>query len=204
MYIKICGITREEDRDVALSSGVSALGFIAYPKSPRYVSPERVKELTLGVGSSIDRVAVFVNATLDEIARYIDAGVNIVQLHGSETPEFAAEVSKLCEVWKAMALRSKGDIALYQNYPADKYLIDAYCEVDHGGTGKVADWDLAEEAVVQFDTPVLLAGGITSENVNDALEKVKPYGIDLSSGVEVSPGIKDHNLIREFVGEVNK
>jgi len=204
MYIKICGITRKEDRDAALNSGVSALGFIAYPKSPRYVSPERVKELLEGVGQNVDKVAVFVNASLDEIAKYVDAGVNIIQLHGSEPAEFAEKVAKTSEVWKAMALRSEDDIVRFKNYPADKYLIDAYCEVDHGGTGKVADWDLAEEAVALFDVPVLLAGGITSENVHDAVEKVKPYGLDLSSGVEIRPGIKDHALIKQFISVVNQ
>lgn len=203
MYIKICGITREEDRDAALKSGVSALGFIAYPKSPRYVNPERVKELLDGVDDSVDKVAVFVNESLDEISKYLDAGINVVQLHGSESAEFSAEVSKLSEVWKAMALRSEDDISLYKDYPADRYLIDAYCDVEHGGTGKVADWDLAEKAVEIFNVPVLLAGGITAENVHDALAKVKPFGLDLSSGVEISPGIKDHNLIKQFVAEVN-
>ena len=202
MYIKICGITRESDRDIAIENGASALGFIAYPKSPRYVSPERVKELLKGIPSAIDTVAVFVNATVDEMLSYVEAGIKIVQLHGAESADVAREMAPHAIVWKAMAIRSLEDIDLYREYPAERYLIDAYCPDDHGGTGKLADWDLAELAVQQFDVPVMLAGGLKADNVADAVSKVKPFGLDLSSGVEVSPGVKDHALIELFMKEI--
>ena len=199
MYIKICGITREKDRDAAINSGASALGFIAYAKSPRYVSPGKVKELLDGVDNCVDRVAVFVNESVDEIKKYIDAGINIVQLHGAESADIAIQVSKYAEVWKAMALRSNDDLDKYRHYPAQKYLVDAYCEKEYGGTGKQADWELAALAVEEFEVPVLLAGGLTIDNVQDAIVTVQPFGLDLSSGVEISPGIKDHQLISDFI-----
>lgn len=204
MYIKICGITRESDRDAAICCGASALGFIAYPKSPRYVCPDRVRELILGIDERVDKVAVFVNESLDVILKYVDSGVNIVQLHGAESSELAKEVAKYVTVWKAMAIRSEDDISLYNGYPADKYIIDAYCEKDFGGTGKLADWGLAEQAVATFTVPVLLAGGLTVKNVRKAVDKVKPFGLDLSSGVEVSPGIKDPALIDAFIKAVRQ
>jgi phosphoribosylanthranilate isomerase len=190
------------DRDAALAAGASALGFIAYPKSPRYIPPARVAELVDGVDPAIDRVAVFVNPTLDEIRPYTEAGISVLQLHGGETPAFAEEAAVFGRIWKAFALRTAEEIDSYLDYPAERFLIDAYSEKAHGGTGTLADWGLAAEAVERLPRPVLLAGGLTPGNVADAITTVQPAGLDLSSGVEVSPGIKDSEKIQAFMAAI--
>jgi hypothetical protein len=137
---------------------------------------------------------------------YAKAGIDTAQLHGDEPPELAEKLSlsgKL-EVWKAIKPESKEDIEKYKDYPADKFLIDAFSAEAHGGTGKKADWELAKLAVDTLKAPVLLAGGINSQNAKEALDKVSPFGLDLSSGVEKSPGIKDHGLVNEFFEKIQE
>jgi phosphoribosylanthranilate isomerase len=205
MFVKICGITRVEDLDVVVKSGATAVGFIAFPKSPRYVSPEKVKELLKARAQNLQKVAVFVNPTIDEIKSYIDVGIDTIQLHGQESPEFTAQISELAEVWKAFSLSSKDDLNKYIEHKPDKFVIDAYTtDVVPGGTGKTADWDLALYAKENLATPLILAGGLNVNNIEDAMNKVVPFGLDLSSGVEISPGIKNHNLILQFMEKVNK
>ncbi len=194
--VKICGITKENDAKLAVSLGAWAIGFILYPKSPRYVSNSRVKEIL----SSLDRhpylkVGVFVNPTLEEVKRTVnETGINAVQLHGNETVEFCASVKGAIPgitVIKAIRL---GEVDV--KVPSiDFYLLDAQSDSEWGGTGKRIDWKAASE----FKTrPFLLAGGLKPENVKDALDTVKPDGIDLSSGVEISPGVKSEEKLRSL------
>lgn len=197
MFIKICGITRREDYEVLLENEISAAGFIAYPKSKRYISAENVKNI-LRPGGKLLNVAVFVNAAKDEIMKYLDAGINVVQLHGNESEEFAAELSKSIEIWRAIRPRAEKDIKDKLAYPASKILIDAYSEKMPGGTGTKADWHLAALAVELFRKPIILAGGLTMENIENAIMQVRPCGVDISSGVEISPGIKDKKAIENL------
>lgn len=198
MFIKICGITRPDDYKFLLGRDISAAGFVAHPKSKRYISPENVRSI-LSIGGDILKVAVFVDAEIDEIKKYIDAGVNVVQLHGNESVSLAAELSEHVEVWRALRLQSEKDITDNLEYPASKILIDSYSGKMMGGTGIKADWNLASLAVKLFRKPVILAGGLNQSNIESAIKEVRPYGVDISSGVETAPGIKDTKAIENIV-----
>ena len=195
-FIKICGITRIADLECVIQHGVDAVGFIAYPKSPRYISPAKVKELISQADcKNIKKVAVFVNADLKEIAEYLQAGVDAVQLHGDESEEFSKSVN--AEVWKAIRLHEDKQIAEFKDYPCSKFLIDSFVKDSAipGGTGHVANWGLAQKFIGEVNKDVLLAGGISAENLQQAIKEVSPFGLDLSSSVETEPGIKDHEKI---------
>lgn len=202
-FIKICGITRKSDLECAIECGADAVGFIAFPKSPRYVSPSEVKYLIDHCNCpNIKKVAVFVDEDLDDINKYLDSGIDVVQLHGNESAEFSSSIN--CEVWRAIRLKDSSQVQEFHDYPCTKFLIDSFvkdAEVP-GGTGHVADWDLAAEFISSTDKDVLLAGGITRENVQEAYSRVMPFGFDLSSGVESMPGFKDPAKIRGFFEEI--
>jgi len=204
MFIKICGITTEKDYRYISSKNISAAGFVACPKSPRYISPEQTARIISSCKADVENVGVFVNASFENILAYIDAGINIVQLHGDESADLARKLSGFAEVWKALRPETKNELNDFANYPADKFLIDAYCPDLRGGTGKTANWDLARFAVDFFNAPVILAGGLGAQNVKEAISKVRPFGLDASSGVEISPGVKDHSLVDEFIKTVEE
>ena len=202
-FIKICGITILKDAKYAISSGADAIGFIAYPKSPRYISASDVKNICDELPTdTIKKVGVFVDAPIETIDEYIDAGINIIQLHGDEDADFAKKCNEKAEVWKALKPESSADILKYTEYPADKFLIDAFHRELMGGTGLTVDRELARFAIGKLPIPVILAGGINSANIAEIFNEVKPYGLDISSGVEKSPGIKDYRLIREMFKEI--
>lgn len=203
-FIKICGIRREPDLACAVEAGADAIGFIAFPKSPRYVSPSQVKSiLKQAVGNDFLKVAVFVNASLEEIQTYLDVGIEIIQLHGDESEEFASSIN--CEVWKALRLYEVAQINQFKAYPCNKFLIDSFVKDAKipGGTGHLADWSLATKFIEAVDKDVILAGGISHKNLAEALQKVKPFGLDLSSSVELSPGIKDPEKIKSLFNALN-
>ena len=198
-FVKICGITRERDFQSVVDNGASAVGFIGFSKSPRYVSPQRVAELLKNIDSGdMQKVVVVVNASLDEINAYLAAGVDTVQLHGNEDAEFTAQID--AKVWKALRLKSEDEIEQFADFPCELFVIDSFVKDSAipGGTGHIANWELAREFVNKAQSPVLLAGGIRRENALEALEEVQPYGLDLSSGVEESPGIKIPQKIDEL------
>ncbi len=198
-WYKICGITTEVDlRAVTERTTASAVGFMAYPKSPRFIQHTKVKELLEVVPCDIRKVGVFVNPTFLEVLDYLNAGINIIQLHGDESAQLAEDCAKFAEVWKALNPRNIDDLKEYENYPADKFLIDAFSTKAKGGTGKLADWDLANSAKQILKKDILLAGGISSKNAQTAIETVNPFGLDLSSSVEKSPGIKNIDLLLEL------
>ncbi|MBN1865457.1 MAG: phosphoribosylanthranilate isomerase [Victivallales bacterium] len=202
MFIKICGITRREDAEFAISSGTDALGFIAYPPSPRYISPDNVARI---IGKLVDKkqcVGVFVNAAINTVREYMDAGIDTVQLHGDESEEFAENCSGMAEVWKAIRARSRSQIASLVHYPCDKFLVDAFDESLHGGTGQGVDGDIAKFAVTTLPRPVILAGGLNPANFANAAAAIRPFGLDFNSGVESSPGVKDHALIAKLFSAV--
>ena len=202
--LKICGITRHGDYDYILRQPeVNAVGFVAYPPSRRFVTFDSVREITAGVGRSILKVGVFVDAEEDFIMDYVGAGIDVAQLHGDESPGFAEKLSHRIRVWKALRPRSIEGIDKFKDYPAEKFLIDAFSQTLKGGTGLLVDRNIARYAVKTLPAPVILSGGLTPENAADALKAVGPAGVDVSSGVEISPGIKDILRIKSFISAVS-
>ncbi len=189
MIVKICGITRLEDAEAAVAAGASAIGFIFWPNSPRFVEPHRARKIAAALPPFVTAVGVFVNQPLEYVngvARLV--GVGAVQLHGDETPEFAASVAT--PVIKALSVGA--DVRPWRSRV--RLLLDVHDPVARGGTGRTIDWATAADLAAQRD--ILLAGGLTPDNVVDAVARVRPFGIDVSSGVERAPGIKDHERLR--------
>ncbi len=196
--IKFCGLKREEDVEKAVLLGVDYLGFILYPKSPRYVDIDRLKDL-LKFSKTAKKVGVFVNPSYQEVKEVLDLGIDYVQLHGEESLEFAKSIG-LERVIKAFRVKDKLEIdhVWKQTYAI---LLDTYHKEFYGGTGKTFDWDIAKEALNR-GFRVFLSGGLNAKNVSLAIKKVKPYAVDVSSGIELSPGVKDHKKMEEFVNAV--
>ncbi len=186
MFVKICGITRVEDALLASALGASAVGFVFWPHSPRAIDPSRAREIGSALPKSVIPIGVFVDQPLEfveSVARL--AGLGAVQLHGSETPEFARRLA--LPVIKAT---TADDLASLAAWPEDvTLLLDAADAEKHGGTGRKANWDAAARLARQ--RRVLLAGGLRPENVGPAIRAVRPHGVDLSSGIESEPGVKD-------------
>jgi phosphoribosylanthranilate isomerase len=206
MRVKICGITKPEQGQAIAQLGAKALGFICVQASPRYVTPDQIRAVVEQLLVPVDCVGVFADATVEEISRVVaETGLNAVQLHGSESPEFCQLLRQaLPEVKILKALRVKTPecldrTAIYSSY-VDALLLDAYHPHLLGGTGKTLDW----ETLQQFrpSCPWLLAGGLTPDNVIDALSLLQPSGIDLSSGVERSPGDKDLDKVAQLFENV--
>jgi len=199
--VKICGITRLEDAMCAVKSGADAIGFVFYRGSPRYISPEKAREIVFSIPPMITTVGVFVDediTTLNNILTY--AGIDMAQLHGDESPEYCRVLGR--RFIKAFRVSDDFDMSELDMYKhASAFLLDTYHAQRHGGTGRSFDWNRAIEAK-QYGS-VILAGGLTPENVVRAIETVVPYGVDVSSGVETDKkGIKDHDKIRRFVKAV--
>lgn len=195
LRIKICGITNAEDATAAVEYGADALGFVFYQKSPRNVSPETSRSIIASLPPLITTVGVFVNETVETINRIkTETGIDMVQLHGEEPPP-------VCHAWprviKALRVSSPSDLDALASYHASAFLLDAYSPVEYGGTGQVFNWDIAIEA--KRYGRIILAGGLTPDNVALAVELVRPYGIDVSSGVEKEKGKKDLNKLRLFI-----
>lgn len=199
--VKICGITNLEDVLLCERFGADEIGLNFYPQSKRYVSPEEAKELVKGLNSSIRRIGVFVNPTIDDIvfARKL-AGLDAVQLHGDETPEFVSKIRTEMdtEIIKAVRVRSTDDIAGLGEFNADAILLDTFSANVIGGTGETFDWDIARRAS-QLVKKIYLAGGLNAANVRAAIQKVKPYAVDVASGVESSPRKKDATKLEAFI-----
>jgi len=193
--VKICGITNVEDALQAAACGADALGFVFYAKSPRCVSPQQARAIIAELPPLVTTVGLFVNAeseTIRETASH--CGLDRVQLHGDETPD-ACRLSPL-RVIKALRIRDAASLARADEYPV-ALLLDAWSDQVYGGSGQSFDWQLARELAGR--RPIILAGGLTPENVAAAVSRVKPYAIDVSSGVERSPGQKDHLKVAEFI-----
>lgn len=196
MFVKVCGLARREDARLTAQLYPDALGFIFWPKSPRAVTAEQVAEWTASVPPGILKVGVFVNQTVaDVLAAFDTAGLDIAQLHGDEDAAYIAELDR--PVWKAVHLdRQPSGL---RDLPARAFLIDSGTKEQPGGTGKVADWERGASFVSETDTPVLLAGGLKAGNVASAIAQVSPWGVDVSSGVEKKPGVKDMLAVEEFI-----
>lgn len=195
--VKICGITNEADAAAAVEAGADALGFIFYVGSPRFVRPERVAGIVASLPPFVTPVGVFVDASRDEIRRIAgEAGIKTVQLHGQESPDLCASLS--LQTVKAFRVKDEHSLGELPRYQVAAFLLDSWVPGQHGGTGAAFNWELAVRAK-DFGTPIILAGGLTPENVDEAVARVAPYGLDVSSGVETAPGQKDHAKVREFV-----
>ncbi len=200
--VKMCGTTRIEDALAAVRFGVDALGFIFYAKSPRYVAPQQAAAIVASLPPFIDRVGVFVDAPLNEVVQLARLGLSFVQLHGSETPEYCRELRKSlpeCGIVKAFRVGAETCRDTFRPHElcVDAFLLDTYVKGARGGTGLVFDWTLIDK--LGLTRPLILAGGLSPENVTLAIEAVHPYAIDINSGIEVQAGIKDHQRLQALM-----
>jgi len=202
--IKICGITNAQDAEAAVAAGADALGFVFYPQSPRCIEPAVAKRIIAQLPPFVLPIGVFVNQSRETIREVFDeCGLGFAQLHGNETPEFCETLGR--PVLRALRLRDRGSLLALAEYKGRMgvrgFVVDAFSPEAYGGTGQTVDWSLARE--VAKAAPILLAGGLTPYNVQEAIRQVQPYGVDVSSGVEQSPGKKDHEKIRAFAQAVH-
>jgi phosphoribosylanthranilate isomerase len=199
--VKICGLTRLEDAERAIALGADALGFVFWPRSPRAVTAERAAALFRSLPPFPVRVGVFVDASPDAIARVLEvASLNVVQLHGDEPPDDYARLG--LPLIKAVTLSDDDETAADSVPSGITPLVDAVDAVQRGGTGRTADWTRAARLAAR--RRIVLAGGLTADNVGQAVATVRPWGIDVSSGVERSPGIKDHDRLHAFFARVHE
>ena len=192
MRIKVCGLTRPQDVEAAVAAGVDALGFVTWPRSPRAVSVDQLRLLLRAVPPFVSTVAVSVSPTSDEVSRWRDAGCSWVQVHGT-VPAWPEG----CRLLRAISWNHEGSSWHPDEGDGAAVLIDAHDPVRHGGTGRQADWARAAQLAAQ--RPVVLAGGLTPETVSEAVRAVRPWAVDVSSGVEEAPGIKSAARIAAFV-----
>ena len=198
--IKICGITNLADAAVAVNAGADALGFVFYEQSPRRITIPAAAEITRRLHPAILRVGVFVNAPAEFVSQAIaGADLSLLQFHGDETPEFCTQFGLMS--MKAFRMRDARTLEELRKYQTDAWLLDAWTPDERGGSGETFNWDLALEAKAA-GKPIFLAGGLTPENVADAVRRVNPFGVDVSSGVESSPGQKDHAKVVQFIKAV--
>jgi phosphoribosylanthranilate isomerase len=199
---KICGITNLVDAKVAVENGASAIGFIFYEKSPRAISIENAKSISMQLSYSVGRVGVFVNQNKDFIDKTIsEVQLNMIQLHGDESSNFCNQFD--VPVFKAVRIKNEASLSVMDQYNVAGFLLDTFSNQQYGGTGETFDWSLINE---QIDTPIILSGGLNPDNILDAIDSVNPAAIDVNSGVELSPGKKDHqkiNLLFENLKNTN-
>jgi phosphoribosylanthranilate isomerase len=198
--VKLCGTTRLEDAELAASVGAWAIGFILWPSSKRACDPAVAAGIARAVRRRVELVGVFVNPTLDEVAHAADAiGLTHVQLHGDEGPHFCAAVAQRtgAKVIKALRIASGADLRDAERFRTDFHLLDAAVAGQRGGTGRTWDWNLAAQR--RSKVPLILSGGLTPENVAEGIATVYPWAVDVASGVEAAPGIKDAEKVEAFM-----
>lgn len=201
--IKICGITNKPDAIVAAGLGPDMMGFVFYNESKRYVEPRLVRDIANELPPFIAKVGVFVDMDKDEVLEIAQVcALDMLQFHGDETPDYCAGFKDSYKVIKAFRIKDSDSLKGINDYDVDFYMLDAYSEKSKGGTGARFDWKIVES--FEFLKPVILSGGLTPDNVRDAIEKLFPYGVDVSSGVEASPGKKDADLMKKFVENVRR
>jgi phosphoribosylanthranilate isomerase len=201
--IKFCGITRLPDAEHAVALGAWAVGVVLWPGSPRHCDPEEAAAIAAAVKRRTEVAGVFVNATLEEVGGLAEAiGLTLVQLHGDEGPAFCAEIARRtgCRVIKAARVRSGGDVRALERFRTDYHLLDSYAPARPGGSGETFAWELAGEH--RGVVPVILSGGLRPGNVGAAIAAVAPFAVDVASGVERSPGVKDHGAMAAFTAAV--
>lgn len=195
LFVKICGITRAQDAELAAGLGASALGFVFWPNSPRCVDVETAKAIAANVPANVLKVGVFVDQPVEEVARIMDeVGLDVAQLHGHESPEYCRALKRT--IFKSVGMTDNASVHI-DDFDSDVVLlVDAHDPIRFGGTGKTVNWDSAREIAATRRT--ILAGGLNTANVKLAVRSVRPYGVDVSSGVESSPGVKDPTRLRTF------
>lgn len=194
--VKICGITNEKDAFKAIDLGVSALGFIFYTKSPRYIPPVKASDIINSLPPFVNKVGVFVNMNIPGILAIIKkAGLSSVQLHGDETPEYCYELNAITSIpiIKAFRIKDKTSLSKISDYrhSISAVLLDTFRDEYYGGTGEIFNWNLLK-ALEKYEKPIILSGGLNHQNIEEAYLKIIPYAFDFNSGLEISPGIKDH------------
>jgi len=199
--IKICGITSVADALAAVEAGADAIGLMLWAPSKRYVTNAQAAEIVRALPPFVSKVGVFVDPQAGEIHRALaEIGLDTIQLHGEETPEFCRQFAPV-KVMKAFRVKNAESLKRLSDFNTDAWLLDSYVAGQQGGTGAVFNWDLAVQAK-DAGKPIVLAGGLTPENIAQAVHEVWPYGVDVSSGVESAPGKKDPEMIRQFIAAV--
>lgn len=200
--VKICGITSGSQAQEIVAAGADAIGINFWPRSKRYISLEAALPWLCELSGLVPRVAVLVNPEDDEMQRLLDSGaIDWLQLHGDETPDRVRSLTQQgWPVFKALGVRDTGSLEQAATFPGRTLLLDAYAPVEYGGSGHTMDWSLGATAVNEWpDRQIILAGGLTPENLKDAISQVRPAGVDVASGVEASPGVKDLDKVRAFI-----
>ncbi len=205
--IKFCGITRLDDAELAVSAGAWAIGLIFWPRSPRRCELDAAGEIAGAVKRRAEVAGVFVNATLDHVAAIADAvGLTMLQLHGDEGPAYCSEAARRtgCKVIKAVRVRSGADLRALAAFHTDYHLLDSYVAGLPGGTGETFSWDIVRGNWIPTRprVPVILSGGLNPDNVADAIAAVRPFAVDVASGVERAPGVKDQDKLTAFAAAV--
>lgn len=201
--IKFCGVARLEDAEHAAELGAWAVGMVLWPASPRACAPEVAVEIGAALHRRAEVAGVFVDAHLDEVAESAEAyGLTLLQLHGDEGPVYCAEAARRtgCKVIKAARVKGRDDVQALRAFQTDFHLLDAYAAGVPGGTGETFAWELARDH--PRDRPLILSGGLTPGNVPAAIAAVRPFAVDVASGIEISPGVKDHRLMERFAAAV--
>lgn len=201
--MKICGLTSVDDAVAAVEAGAWALGVILWPGSPRACSLDEAAAISAALRRRAEICGVFVDATLDEVAHAVDAaGLSMVQLHGSEGPVYCGEIQRRtgARVIKAANVAARADIQAMEAFHTDFHLLDTRVDGLHGGTGETFDWGLTKLRMSEI--PLILSGGLTPENVGAGIAATHPYAVDVASGTEASPGVKDHDKIAAFAEAV--
>lgn len=197
---KICGITNLDDANVAVENGASAIGFIFYEKSPRTISINNAKSISKHLPKTIARVGVFVNHEKDFIRLAIsEVPLDMIQLHSDETPDFCNQFD--VPILKALRIKNEASLSVMDQYDVAVFLLDTFSNDQYGGTGETFDWSVLNR---KFKTPIILSGGLNSENILDAIDAVNPSAVDVNSGVESSPGKKDFNKLKLLFKNLNK
>ncbi len=197
---KICGITNLDDANVAVENGASAIGFIFYEKSPRTISINNAKSISKHLPKTIARVGVFVNHEKDFIHEAIsEVPLDMIQLHSDETPDFCNQFD--VPILKALRIKNEASLSVMDQYDVAVFLLDTFSNDQYGGTGETFDWSVLNR---KFKTPIILSGGLNSENILDAIDAVNPSAVDVNSGVESSPGKKDFNKLKSLFKNLNK
>lgn len=201
--IKICGITNKRDAIAAAGLKPDMMGFVFYNGSKRYVEPKIVRDIANELPPFIAKVGVFVDLDKNKVLEIAEeCSLDMLQFHGDEAPDYCAGFENSYKVMKTFRIKDGGSLKGINDYNTNFYMLDTYSYKEKGGTGESFDWKVIEG--FEFLRPVILSGGLTPYNVRDAIEKFSPYGVDVSSGVEVSPGKKDTPLMKKFVENVRK
>jgi phosphoribosylanthranilate isomerase len=199
--VKICGITRSEDVSTSVEAGADALGFVFVPRSKRYIDAARAAALVRAVPAFVCRVGLFMDATADDVSRTLArVPLNLLQFHGEETAAYCEQFERPYIKAVSMAVGADWQSVIDEHRNAAAFLLDSHAPGAPGGTGRVFDWD----AIPTLAAPVVLAGGLTCENVAAAVRRVRPWAVDVSSGVEDAPGIKDPSKVRQFISEAKR